>query len=144
VLDPWRRDSTTIIVAIGYPRLLVPEVETGCSTKASAAHGCRVVAGAPTFSSAEEYGPAPRPWVAAAGAVGVVSDRRVRAAGRHPEVRTACRRPDYRHGDSALCAGPPAPLTDRHRRLSFFPSPYVGGGIQIWTADRWMRATPTT
>ena len=51
----------------------------------------------------------------------------------------------YTRNDSALYAWAAAPGSPIDVvGFSFFPSPYVGGGIQsdTRTADRWMRATP--
>jgi hypothetical protein len=152
VLDPWRRDSTTIIVAIGYPRILVPEIQTKPLNE-----GVRLltVRRAVARLHPDILLPAEDPYGSGAQAVGSLQPARwesylidaVRAAKAvDPKVRVGVAASDYRHGDSVLYAW----AARDHSPIdivgfSFFPSPYVGGGIQTdtRTADRWMRATPT-
>ena len=153
VLDPWRRDSTTIVVAIGYPRILVPEIETRPLNEGERLLTVRRVV---ARLHPDILLPAEDPYGAGTQAVGSLQPARwesylidaVRAAKAvDPKVRIGVAASDYRHGDSVLFA-----WAARERSpidivgFSFFPSPYVGGGIQTdtRTADRWMRATPTT
>ena len=152
VLDPWRRDSTTIIVAIGYPRVLVPEMETKPLDEGTRLLTVRRVV---ARLHPDILLPAEDPYGSGARAVGSLQPARwesylidaVRAAKAvDPKVRIGVSASDYRHGDSVLYAW----AARAHSPIdiigfSFFPSPYVGGGIQsdTRTADRWMRATPT-
>ena len=152
VLDPWRRDSTTIIVAVGYPRVLVPELQTHPLNEAERVVTVRRVV---ARLHPDILLPAEDPYGSGSLAVGPLQPARwesylidaVRAAKAvDPKVRVGVAASDYRHGDSVLFA-----WAARDRSpidivgFSFFPSPYVGGGIQTdaRTADRWMRATPT-
>jgi hypothetical protein len=152
VLDSWRRDSTTIIVVIGYPRVLVPELETQPLNEGARLLTVRRVV---ARLHPDILLPAEDPYGSGALAVGSLQPARwesylidaVRAAKAvDPKVRVGVAASDYRHGDSALFAW----AARDHSPIdivgfSFFPSPYVGGGIQTdaRTADRWMRATPT-
>ena len=154
VLDPWRRDSTTIIVAIGYPRMLVPEVETKPLNEGERlATVRRVVA----RLHPDILLPAEDPYGAGAQAVGSLQPARwesylidavARRQGRRSE--RSHRRVGVRLSRTATARCTRGPPARAHRSTSsasrFFPSPYVGGGIQTdtRTADRWMRATPTT
>lgn len=152
VLDPARRDSATIIVAIGYNTSLVPELEVQPLDEAK-----RLI----TVRRVEErlhpdiLLPAEDPYRAGSRAVGPLQPARwesylidaVRTAKAvDPRVRIGVSASDYRHGDSVLYAWAararsPIDLLG----FSFFPSPYVGGDIQsdTRTAARWMAATPS-
>ncbi len=124
VLDPWRRDSTTIIVAIGYPRVLVPEVETKPLDEGERLLTVRRVV---ARLHPDILLPAEDPYGAGAEAVGPLQPARwesylidaVRAAKAvDPKVRIGVSASDYRHGDSALYrVGCSRAVTDRHRRL---------------------------
>ena len=128
VLDPWRRDSTTIIVAIGYPRVLVPELETQPLNEGARLLTVRRVV---DRLHPDILLPAEDPYGAGAQAVGSLQPARwesylidaVRAAKAvDPKVRIGVSASDYRHGDSVLFAwAAPRALTDRHRRLLVLP-----------------------
>lgn len=152
VLDPMRRDSTTIIVAIGYQTSLLPEIELQPFDEGQRLVTVRRVV---DRLHPDILLPAEDPYGAGARAVGSLQPARwesylidaVRVAKSiDSKVRIGVSASDYRHGDSVLFA-----WAARERSpvdivgFSFFPSPYVGGGIQTdtRTADRWMRATPT-
>lgn len=152
VLDPARRDSTTIIVAIGYPLTLVPDVETHPFDENERLVTVRRIV---DRLHPDILLPAEDPYGSGARSLGALQPARwesylinaVRAAKSiDPNVRIGVSASDYRHGDSVLFAWAararsPVDIVG----FSFFPSPYVGGGIQTdtRTADRWMRATPT-
>jgi hypothetical protein len=152
VLDPARRDSATIIVAIGYPRVLIPELQTRPLDEAGRLLTIRHVV---ERLHPDILLPAEDPYSAGALVVGSLQPARwesylidaVRVAKAvDPKVHVGVSASDYRHGDSVLyawAARARSPLD--FVGFSFFPSPYVGGGIQsdTRTADRWMRATPT-
>jgi hypothetical protein len=152
VIDPARRDSATIIVAIGYPRVLIPEIRTKPLNEPERLLTVRHVV---DRLHPDILLPAEDPYGSGAQAVGSLQPARwesylidaVRVAKAvDPKVRVGVAASDFRHGDSILYAWAararsPVDLVG----FSFFPSPYVGGGIQsdARTADRWMRATPT-
>ena len=81
VLDPARRDSATIVVAIGYPRLLIPEIQTRPLDEAGRLLTIRHVV---ERLHPDILLPAEDPYAvrvagrrhAATGALGIVSDRR--------------------------------------------------------------------
>jgi hypothetical protein len=153
VLDPSRRDSTTIIVAIGYPRSLVPELQTQPLDEAQRLLTVRRVV---ERLRPDILLPAEDPYGSGARSVGALQPARwesylidaVRVAKSiDSKVRIGVSVSDFRHGDSVLYAWAakarsPVDIVG----FSFFPSPYVGGGIQsdTRTADRWIRATPTS
>lgn len=151
VLDPERRDSTTIIVAIGYRGVLVPELGKAPFDEQQRLLTVRRVM---ERLHPDILLPAEDPYTAgerAHGAVGVARwesyyiDAVRTAKAIDPQVRIGLAASAYTRNDSALFAwasSPRAPIDILG--FSLFPSPYVGGGIQAdtRTADRWMRAKP--
>ncbi len=151
VLDPARRDSTTIIAAIGYRGVLVPEVSKAPFDEQERLATVRLVM---RRLQPDILLPAEDPYTSGERAHGVVPVARwesyyidaVRAAKSiDPDVRVGLAASAYTRNDSALFAwagSARAPIDILG--FSLFPSPYVGGGIQAdtRTADRWMRANP--
>lgn len=151
VLEPARRDSTTLIASIGYRGVLVPELtKTPFDVQERLATVRRVV----QRLHPDILLPAEDPYTAGERAHGVLTTARwesyyidaIRAAKAiDPNVRIGLSVSAYTRNDSALFAWANSPLAAVDLLgFSLFPSPYVGGGIQAdtRTADRWMRATP--
>jgi len=153
VLDPARRDSTILIVAIGYRSNLFPEVaKTPFNTQQRLATLRQVV----SRLQPDIILPAEDPYGSGERAVGLQSVEAWKAylseAARVAKsidrtVRVGVSASSYRTADSALyawAASPRSPIDVVG--FSLFPSPYIGGGIQsdTRTADRWMRATPSS
>jgi hypothetical protein len=152
ILDPSRRDSTVLIVAIGYRGNLFPEVRKISFDAAQRIATIRQVvarlhpdillpAEDPYGSGERDLGALPvtqwESYLTEAARVAKSIDR---------GVRVGVAASSYRTADSALYAwavSPQSPIDVAG--FSLFPSPYIGGGIQsdTRTADRWMRATPT-
>jgi len=152
VLDPARRDSTILIVAIGYRGNVLPEIRKSPFDQAQRLATLRQVvarlqpdivlpAEDPYGSGERALGALPveewKSYLAEAASV-------VKSVNRNVRVGVAAS--SYRPADSALyawAAGPRSPIDIVG--FSLFPSPYIGGGIQsdTRTADRWMRATPS-
>lgn len=151
LLDPTRRDSTPLIVAIGYRGVLLPELgKNRLNTAQRLATLRQVVA----RLQPDIVLPAEDPYGSGARAVGTLSPKtwetyltdaaRV-AKGIKRNVRIGVAASAYTRADSTLYAwaagsGSPIDIVG----FSLFPSPYVGGGIQAdtRTADRWMRVMP--
>jgi hypothetical protein len=152
VLDPARRDSTLLIVAIGYRSNLFPEVrKTPFNSQQRLATLRQVV----SRLQPDIILPAEDPFGSGERAVGVQSVEEWKAylseAARVAKsidrtVRVGVSASSYRTADSALYAWAVSPRSPIDVvGFSLFPSPYIGGGIQsdTRTADRWMRATPS-
>jgi hypothetical protein len=151
VIDPARRDSSPLIVAIGYRNLLLPEVGT---TKLDAAERIATMRRAIAALHPDIILPAEDPYGSGQRALGRLSPatweaylteaaRAAKAVDRNIRVGVAAS--EYSLADSALyawAASPRSPIDVVG--FSLFPTPYVGGGVQAdtRTADRWMRAIP--
>lgn len=151
LLDPAKRDSTVLIVALGYHGKLIPELGPAPLGEAQRLATIRQVVGRlhpdillpaedPYGSGERALGNLPpaqwEQYLTNAARVAKSIDRNVRIG-----VAASA----YTSNDSALyawAATPGSPIDVVG--FSLFPSPYVGGGIQsdTRTADRWMRATP--
>jgi hypothetical protein len=152
VLEPARRDSLTLIIAIGYEGTLAPEVHRASFNQAQRLATLREIitrlhpdivlpAEDPYGAGERALGLLPAPlwesYLTAASKLAKSLDRR---------VRVGVAASSYRTDDSTLYAW----ASSSHSPIdvvgfSLFPSPYIGGGIQsdTRTADRWMRATPS-
>jgi hypothetical protein len=152
VLEPARRDSTILIVAIGYRGNAFPEIrKTPFDVPQRLATLRQVMA----RLQPDMVLPAEDPYGAGERALGVLSVDQWKsylteaasvAKSVKKNVRVGVAASSYRPADSALYAwavGPRSPIDVVG--FSLFPSPYIGGGIQsdTRTADRWMRATPS-
>ncbi len=149
VLAPSRRDSTVLIVAIGYRRKLVPELGVAPFDEAQRLVTLRLVI---DRLRPDIVLPAEDPYGAGERAVGMLSPARwesyfTRAAlvakSADRNVRVGLSASSYRTSDSTLYAWAAAPGSPIDVvGFSFFPSP--GGGVQpdTRTADRWMRTSP--
>lgn len=151
VIDPTRRDSTVLIVAIGYRGNTLPELRKVPLNEAQRLATLRVVI---ARLHPDIVLPAEDPYGSGERAVGILSPRRWEAylteAARvaksvDRKVRVGVAASAYTTNDSALyawaaAAGSPIDVVG----FSLFPTPYVGGGIQTdtRTVDRWLRATP--
>lgn len=151
VLDPIRRDSTRIIVAIGYRGSLLPELGKVALDPEQRLATVRMVV---ARLHPDILLPAEDPYGSGGRAVGTLNPEQWEAyltdAARvakeaDPKVRVGVAASSYTINDSTLYAwaaakGSPMDVVG----FSLFPAPYVGGGIQTdtRTADRWMRATP--
>jgi hypothetical protein len=151
VLDPIRRDSTRVIVAIGYRGSLLPELGKVPLNEAQRLATVKLVV---QRLHPDILLPAEDPYGSGARAVGTLSPQRwqsyltdaarvAKSADRHVRVGVAASA--YTENDSTLYAwaaakGSPMDVVG----FSLFPAPYIGGGIQTdtRTADRWLRATP--
>lgn len=151
VVDPSRRGSQTLIVALGYHSSLLPELgKAKFNEQQRLATLKRVV----DRLHPDVVLPAEDPYGSGERALGVLSPTRwqtylteaaqvVKASNKNTKVGVAAS--TYTRSDSALyawAASPESPIDIVG--FSLFPSPYVGGGIQAdtRTADRWMRVTP--
>jgi hypothetical protein len=153
VLDPARRDSTILIVAIGYRDNLFPEVRKSPFNSAQRLTTLRQVV---ARLQPDILLPAEDPYGSGERAVGTLSLAEWKAylteASRvaksiDKNIRVGVSASSYRTADSALYAWAVAPRSPIDVvGFSLFPSPYIGGGLQsdTRTADRWMRATPST
>jgi hypothetical protein len=151
VLDPLRRDSTPVIVAIGYRGAILPEIRHAEFDESTRLATVRRVM---DRIRPDILLPAEDPYGAGERALGVIpvarwesyliaAARAARAVDR--KVRIGVSASAYTRNDSALyawAASARSPIDVLG--FSLFPSPYVGGGIQAdaRTADRWMRVTP--
>jgi hypothetical protein len=151
IVDPSRRGARPLIVILGYRGTLLPELR-----KVPLDERTRLA----TLQQVVErlhpnvVLPAEDPYGSGERAVGNLPVARwtsylteaARVAKRaYPAVKVGVAASAYTRADSALyawAASPSSPIDIVG--FSFFPSPYVGGGIQAdtRTADRWMRATP--
>jgi hypothetical protein len=152
VLDPARRDSTILIVAIGYRGNVFPELQKSpFNPQQRIATVRQVVARLQpdiVLPAEDPYGSGERTL----GALPVeewksyLTEAAAAAKAVNKNVRVGVAASSYRPADSALYAWAVAPRSPIDIvGFSLFPSPYIGGGIQsdTRTADRWMRATPS-
>jgi hypothetical protein len=151
VLEPARRDSTVIIVAIGYRGKLVPEIGKAPLDEQARLTTVRQVM---TRLHPDIILPAEDPYGAGERIVGALppgeweaylSQAARIAKSINRKVRVGVAASAYTTNDSILyawAASPRSPIDVVG--FSLFPSPYVGGGIQAdtRTADRWLRAMP--
>jgi len=151
VLEPVRRDSTPIVVAIGYRVTILPELKRAEFDENGRLATLRRVM---ERLHPDIILPAEDPYSAGERALGpitvarwesylIAAARTARAIDR--KVRIGVSASSYTRNDSALyawAASPRSPIDILG--FSLFPSPYVGGGIQAdtRTADRWLRVTP--
>jgi hypothetical protein len=152
LLDPARRGSASLIVAIGYRGDLFPEVRKSPLNTPQRLETVRQVV---ARLHPDILLPAEDPYGSGERAVGIISVEEWKAylteAARvaknvDHDVRIGVAASAYTTRDSALyawAASPRSPIDVVG--FSLFPSPYVGGGIQsyVLAADRWMRATPS-
>ncbi len=152
VLDPARRDSTILIVAIGYRGNLVPELR---KAKFNAPERLATLRQVVTRLQPDIVLPAEDPYGSGERAVGALpveqwksylTDAAALVKSINRNVRIGVAASSYRPPDSTLyawAASARSPIDIVG--FSLFPSPYIGGGIQsdTRTADRWMRATPS-
>ncbi|HTE47111.1 MAG TPA: hypothetical protein VK636_17820 [Gemmatimonadaceae bacterium] len=151
-LDPARRDSTVLIVAIGYRNNLVPELGRSPLNEAQRLATLRDVV---ARLHPDIVLPAEDPYGSGERALGLLpaarwqkylTDAARTAKSVDRNVRIGVSASSYRTDDSTLyawAASAKSPIDVVG--FSLFPSPYIGGGIQsdTRTADRWMRATPS-
>jgi hypothetical protein len=151
VVDPNRRSATTLIVALGHPGNLIPELRKVPLDEATRLatlkrvierlHPNIVLPAEDPYGSGERaLGTLPiSRWTAY-----LTQAARV-AKATDPKVKVGVAVSSFGRADSALYAWASSPSSPIDIvGFSLFPSPYVGGGIQAdtRTADRWMRATP--
>ncbi len=151
VIAPVRRDSTVLIVALGYRGVLIPELKKVSLDEEQRLATLRMVI---QRLNPDIVLPAEDPYGSGERVLGSLSPDRWKAfltrAARvaketNKNVRVGVAASSYTRNDSTLyawAASPGSPIDVVG--FSLFPSPYVGGGIQAdtRTADRWMRATP--
>ena len=151
IIDPTRRDSTVLIVAIGYHSNLLAGVSKAPLDEAQRLATVRMVvarlhpdillpAEDPYGSGERAHGTlAPARWES------YITEAARVAKGIDRKVRIGVAASAYTMNDSLLYAWAAAPGSPVDVvGFSLFPTPYVGGGIQTdtRTADRWLRATP--
>src|SRR5262249_16520817 len=151
VLDPARRDSTVVIVSLGYRGKIIPELGPVPLNEAQRLATVRQVV---SRIHPNILLPAEDPYDAGDRAVGTPPPEqwgKYLTAPAPPaksidrNVRVGVSASAYTRNDSTLYAWAAAPGSPMDVvGFSLFPSPFVGGGIQAdtRTADRWMRATP--
>src|SRR6185503_8631677 len=151
VIDPARRDSSPLIVAIGYRGTLLPELG---KTKLNTAERIATMRRAIAQLHPDIILPAEDPYGSGERAVGTLTpeqwesyltDAARVAKSMDRKIRVGVAASKYSSADSALyawAASPSSPIDIVG--FSLFPTPYVGGGVQAdtRTADRWMRAMP--
>ncbi|HEY4132370.1 MAG TPA: hypothetical protein VGM50_17300 [Gemmatimonadaceae bacterium] len=151
LLDPNRRDSSTLIIAIGYRGKLVPEFGKSPLNSPLRLETVRQVM---TRLHPDILLPAEDPYGSGERAVGsllpetwesYLSEAAQVAKSINKNVKIGVSASTYNSRDSVLyawAASPRSPIDIVG--FSLFPSPYVGGGIQAdtRTADRWLRASP--
>jgi hypothetical protein len=151
VLEPSRRDSTVLVVAVGYHGKLIPELGPVPLGEAQRLATIRQIV---QRLHPDILLPAEDPYGSGERAVGTLPPSRwekyltdaarvAKSIDRNVKVGVAAS--SYTSNDSTLYAWAAAPRSPMDVvGFSLFPSPYVGGGIQsdTRTADRWMRATP--
>lgn len=151
VLDPARRDSTTVIVSLGYRGKIIPELGPVPLNEPLRLATIRQIM---TRIHPNILLPAEDPYDTGDRAVGTLppdrwekylTDAARLAKSIDRNVRVGVSASAYTRNDSTLyawAARPGSPMDVVG--FSLFPSPFVGGGIQAdtRTADRWMRATP--
>jgi hypothetical protein len=151
LLDPSRRDSTPLIIAIGYRNKLLPELRRDRLNVPQRLATLRQVV---ARLQPDIVLPAEDPYGSGERALGNLSPQQWEsyltqaarvAKGIKRDVRIGVAASAYTRADSILYAwaatpGSPIDIVG----FSLFPSPYVGGGIQAdtRTADRWMRVMP--
>lgn len=150
VIAPARRDSSPLIVAIGYQNELLPLRKGRLNSAERIATMQRVI----TQLRPDIILPAEDPYGSGQRAIGALRpetwERYLTDAARaaktiDPSIRVGVAASEYSRADSALYAWAASPRSPIDLvGFSLFPSPYVGGGVQAdtRTADRWMRATP--
>jgi hypothetical protein len=152
VLDPARRDSTILIVAIGYRGNVFPELQ---KSKFDAPQRLATLRQVVARLQPNIVLPAEDPYGSGERTIGALpveqwesylTEAAAVAKSVNRSVRIGVAASSYRPADSTLyawAAGPRSPIDVVG--FSLFPSPYIGGGIQsdTRTADRWMRATPS-
>jgi hypothetical protein len=151
VIEPARRDSTVLIVALGYSGKFIAELGAVGLNEQQRLSTLKLVierlkpnivlpAEDPYGSGQRAVGTLPparwQAFLTEAAAVAKTTDKNVRVG-----VSASA----FTRNDSTLyawAAAPDSPIDVLG--FSLFPSPYVGGGIQAdtRTADRWMRVTP--
>ncbi len=151
VLEPARRDSNLIIVALGYRGKLLPEIGKAPLDAAqrlatlrqvmNRLHPDIILPAEDPYGSGERIlgALAPEHWEA------YLSQAARLAKSIDPNVRVGVAASAFTTNDSILyawAARPRSPIDIVG--FSLFPSPYVGGGIHAdtRTADRWLRVTP--
>jgi hypothetical protein len=151
VIDPARRDSNTLIVALGYRGKLLPEFSRSPLDETERLITLQQVI---RRLHPDIVLPAEDPYSAGARVVGALPPERWEAfltTAAHvaksvdKNVRIGVAASAYTRNDSILYAWATSPTSPIDVvGFSLFPSPYVGGGIQsdTRTADRWMRAIP--
>ncbi len=153
LLDPSRRDSSTLIIAIGYRDKLVPELGKSALNSAQRLDMVRQVV---TRLHPDILLPAEDPYGSGERSVGslqpqtweaYLSEAARIAKSIDKNVKIGVAASTYNSRDSVLyawAASARSPIDIVG--FSLFPSPYVGGGIQAdtRTADRWLRASPPT
>lgn len=151
VLDRTRHDSTTLIVAIGYRGLLVPELGRARLDEAQRILTVRRVV---SRIHPDIILPAQDPYGAGQRALGTISPERWERYLAHAaraakdvdrRVKVGVSAAAFSQRDSTLYAwatSPGSPIDVVG--FSFFPSPYYGGELAALqrAADRWMRAIP--
>jgi hypothetical protein len=148
-LDPARRDSALLVVALGYRGKIVPELEKAPLDEAQRLATLRLVV---DRLRPDIVLPAEDPYASGERALGVLPPEEweaylSRAAhlvkGIDRNIRIGVAASAYTRNDSVLYAWAIAPRSPIDIvGFSLFPSPYVGGGIQAdtRTADRWMNS----
>lgn len=151
VLDYDRSDSTQLIAVIGYRGTLIPGLRHG---RLNAAVRLATLRQVMQKLQPDIVLPAEDPYGSGERALGTLSpetwERYLTDAARLAKsidrnVKVGVSASSYRTNDSTLYAWAESPHSPIDLvGFSFFPSPYVGGGISTdtRTADRWMRVTP--
>jgi hypothetical protein len=148
-LDPARRDSALLVVALGYRGKLVPELEKAPLDEAQRLATLRLVV---DRLRPDIVLPAEDPYGSGERALGALPPEEweaylsraahlVKSIDRNIRIGVAASA--YTRNDSVLYAWAIAPKSPIDiAGFSLFPSPYVGGGIQAdtRTADRWMNS----
>lgn len=152
VLEPARRDSLTVIIAIGYQGTVAPEIRRASFNQTQRLATLREVI---RRLHPNIILPAEDPYSAGERALGTLPaalwESYLTAAAKLAKsldrnVRVGVSASSYRTDDSTLYAWASSSRSPIDIvGFSLFPSPYIGGGIQsdTRTADRWMRATPS-
>lgn len=151
MVDPSRRGSIPLIVAIGYRGKLLPELRKSALDEAVRLATVKSVVERmhPTIVL-----PAEDPYTAGERALGpllvnqwksylTAAAQTAKAADKNVKVGVAAS--SYTMADSALYAWAASPASPMDVvGFSLLPSPYVGGEVQsaTRTADRWMQVTP--
>jgi hypothetical protein len=151
VIDPARRDSSVLIVAIGYRSNMLPELGKVAFNESERLATLKLVI---QRLHPDIVLPAEDPYGSGERAVGLLTPERWEtflteaarvAKAADKDVRVGVSASAFTRNDSTLYAWAAAPSSPMDVvGFSLFPAPYVGGGIQTdtRTADRWMRSTP--